>query len=356
MGDLVIARRMARGMDRAPAAFSTAPVAAPKPAAAPAPAWAGLPFTSPWLLAPMEGVTERCYRGLVLEANPLDCLGGATTEFVRVVDLALPAWKLREQLAGNSFGRPVGLQLMGSNVAALAESARRAAEAGAPLVDLNFGCPAKGALRGCSGSALLREPARVAAIVATVRRACDPLPVTAKIRAGFDHARDVEALARAVEDAGAAMLSVHCRTREEGYCEQVDWSRIARAVAAVRIPVCGNGGVRTHADLERMRRETGCDLVMVGHAALADPWIFSAHRVDRARAARFLLDYADALSTLGGASSGKVMARLKQLLRWWEAGDLCGQEQRADWLRVQAPEHLLQRLEALVDRAPVAVD
>jgi tRNA-dihydrouridine synthase C len=309
----------------------------------------GLPFRGPWLLAPMEGVTEPCFRDLVLELHetlPHSGLGGAYTEFVRVIDSALPVRVLRRHLGPRPSPIPVGLQLMGSDLAALSETAVRAVEAGEPLVDLNFGCPAKGALRGCAGSAVLRDPARLETIVAAVARAVgDAAPVTAKIRAGYDDAEQVEELARAAEAGGARMLTVHCRTRAEGYSEAVDWSRIARAVAAVSIPVCGNGGVERHADLERMRGATGCALVMVGRGALADPWIFAGVEVDAARAARFLLDYAAALAERADATLGRRAARLKQLLRLWTAGGLCGDD-RAGWLSEREPAALLARLEA----------
>ncbi len=318
----------------------------PTAPASKSPALLGLPFTSPWLLAPMEGVTEPCFRGLVLARNAPTALGGAFTEFVRVIDVPLPAWKLREHLGAKDESRPIGLQLMGSNVEALAVTARRAAEVGAPLVDLNFGCPAKGALRGCAGSALLKEPARIEALVRAVRLSVSPTPVTAKIRAGFDHARDVASLARAVEAGGAAMLTVHCRTRAEAYCEQVDWSRIARAVEAVSIPVCGNGGVNSHADLERLRRETGCALAMVGRGALADPWIFSDFSVDTQTAARFLCEYAQALREQRDASLRGAASRVKQLLRYWTAGGLCVRD-RTEWLRQSDGAQLLDKLAAL---------
>src|SRR5258707_9711187 len=199
----------------------------------------------------MEGVTEPCFRDLVLARNGPGFLGGAFTEFVRVVRDALPARILLEHLGPRRFGAPVGIQLMGSDVAALAETARRAAEVGAPLVDLNFGCPAKGAIAGCAGSALLEDPPALERIVAACRRATEggcEVPVTAKIRAGYDDDRLLEDLARAAEAGGASMLTVHCRTRLEAYQDEVDWSRIARAVRAVSIPVCGNGGVQVPAD------------------------------------------------------------------------------------------------------------
>ncbi len=312
-----------------------------------------LPFTAGNLLAPMEGVTEPCFRDLVLARNQPAHLGGAFTEFVRVVRHALPARTLREHLGARRFDAPVGLQLMGADLEALAETARRAVEVGAPLVDLNFGCPAKGAIAGCAGSALLRDPRSVEQVVAACRGAVDragdrdrPAPVTAKIRAGYDDDRLLEDLARAAEAGGASLLTVHCRTRAEAYQDEVDWRRIARAVAAVSIPVCGNGGIAVHADFERMRRETGCTLAMVGRGALADPWIFSGTPVTAADAARFLLDYADELGASSGARPRGASGRVKQLLRHWTAGGLVGDE-RESWMREPDPGRLFARLEAI---------
>jgi tRNA-dihydrouridine synthase len=282
-----------------------------------------LPFTAPWLIAPMEGVTEPLFREMVLARNAPEALGGAFTEFVRVSVAPVPAWKLAEHLGDVRFPQPVGLQLMGSHLEHLAASARNAAEAGAPLVDLNFGCPAKGALRGCAGSALLDDPAQLERVVKTVREAIPGIPVTAKVRAGGEDASRVEEIARAAEQGGAEMLTVHCRTRSEKYCDEVDWSRIARAASAVRIPVCGNGGIGSHADLERMRRETGARYAMVGRAALGDPWIFSGAAVGASDAAAFLAEYHDRLTAVGLAPSVAIGC-VKQLVRFWTAGDLFG--------------------------------
>jgi tRNA-dihydrouridine synthase C len=297
----------------------------------------------------MEGVTEPCFRDLVLLRNGPESLGGAFTEFVRVVRDPLPRRTLREHLGPRRFAAPVGVQLMGADVDALAETARRAIEAGAPLVDLNFGCPAKGAIAGCAGSALLKDPASVERIVAACRGACHRTggtPLTAKIRAGYDDDRRLEDLARAAEAGGASMLTVHCRTRLEAYRDEVDWRRIARAVAAVSIPVCGNGGVRNRADLARIREETGCAFAMVGRGALADPWIFSGERPTASDAARFLLDYAAELLLDCPASPRGAAGRVKQLLRHWTAGGLVG-EDRESWMRESDPARLFERLSSI---------
>lgn len=305
-----------------------------------------LPFTAPNLLAPMEGITEPCFRDLVLARNPPEALGGAFTEFARVIQIPLPRRSLREHLGPRRFAAPVGLQLMGAEPEQVAVSAARAIEVGAPLVDLNFGCPAKGALKTCAGSALLQDPRRVEQLVAACVAAVPAHPVTAKIRAGYNDTSLLEELARAVEEGGASMLTVHCRTRAEGYQEAVDWGRIARAVAVVSIPVCGNGSVRSFADLERMRRETGARYAMIGRAACGDPWIFSGRQVSASEAASFLLEYAASLRAGYPMREVGIAGRVKQLLAFWSAGGLVLEEQRKSWLSEAEPERLFDRLRA----------
>ena len=306
----------------------------------------------------MEGVTDPVFRDLVLERNGPQALGGAFTEFARVVGDALPRRTLRAHLGTRRFPQPVGLQLMGANPDAVAASAVRAFEEGAPLVDLNFGCPSKGALRGCAGSSMLDDPPSVERLVRTVANAVGPRPVTAKIRAGGDDDSRLEEIARAAQEGGAALLTVHCRTRAEGYRDTADWERLRRAVAVCDIPVCGNGGVEEAGDLPRLLAETGCRFAMVGRAALGDPWIFRrAHeRADEASvsaedAAGFLLQYAERQLEAGRRLRGAV-GRVKQLLQHWSAGGLLGatpsevDERRGAWLRERDPERLLERIAA----------
>lgn len=315
----------------------------------------------------MEGVTDPAFRAVVLDLHDSSTLGGAFTEFVRVVDHPLPTTVLKSHLtplsaAGDRVYRagradispsatPVGLQLMGSDLGSLAETARRAAAIPVPVLDLNFGCPAKGALRSCAGSAMLKDPKQVFRVVAAVTKSVDrAIPVTAKIRAGYNDDRLLEDLARAAEDGGASLLTVHARTRAEGYQPDVDWTRIERAVRSVSIPVCGNGGIRCHADLQRMRDETGCAYVMVGQAALADPWIFSGRDVSPERAARFLWDYSEALAVRNDAPASARVKRVKQLVRTYQAGSLVDENRRHRWLREQDPNALLAEIADCADR------
>lgn len=305
-----------------------------------------LPFTAPWLLAPMEGVTDPTFRDVVLARHSPADLGGAFTEFLRILERPRYAREIERHLGPTRWAIPVGVQLMGADLEALSESARRAADLGVPLVDLNFGCPAKGALRGCAGSAQLKDPQGLERVVASVVRALEGrLPVSAKLRAGFEDASQLEDLVGAAEAGGADLITLHCRTKQEGYCPEVDWTRIQRAAAAVQVPICGNGSVHTHADLERMRRETGCSYVMVGRAALGNPWIFSGAQATDQEAARFLCDYFDLMRERSGAAPKGAASRIKQLFRHWGAANLVRDEaDRKTWLRETDPEALMARV------------
>ena len=311
-----------------------------------------LPFTSPTLLAPMDGITEPAFRDIVLERHDPADLGGAFTEFVRITDAPMTRRRLRDHLGRRRFSIPVGLQLMGNNVDAMAKTAWRAVDAGAPVVDINFGCPAKGAQRTCAGSALLDDPATMDRLIRACVAAIPDTPVTAKIRAGVRDDTRLEEVAHVVEEAGASLLTVHCRTREEGYREEaIDWERIARVVEVVDIPVCGNGGVTRYDEIDRMRRETGCAYVMIGRGALANPWVFSGREVDTVEAARFLVDYRDVMLDNTKGEHGIALARIKQLMRYWTAGDL-GVADRMQWMRERDPAVIWERLERLVATSP----
>lgn len=313
-----------------------------------------LPFSGPFLLAPMEGVTEPCFRELVARRNCPATLGGLFTEFVRVSREPVSSLVLERHLGARSLAQPTGLQLLGANLDAMAESARRAEAAGAALVDINLGCPARRALRGRAGAAFLDDPAGVERLVAAVAGAVEKVPVSAKMRAGGDDDSRLEELAQAVEAGGADLLVVHCRTRAEKYTGNGDWTRLVRAVAAVSIPVAGNGGVNEHADFERLRAETGCAYAMAGRAALGDPWIFSGRSVTPAEAAEFLLEYADEMVRIRTMSLMGAAGRVKQLLQHWRAGGLVDEggdsgRTRRSWLAEKNPEHLFTRLRALRD-------
>jgi nifR3 family TIM-barrel protein len=226
------------------------------------------------LLAPMEAVTDLPFRTVCEE------LGASLTftEFLSAEALTRGAAKAIGRMWPSLEGRRFVVQIFGREPDALARAADMAAEVGASIVDINMGCPAKKVTAGACGSALMREPALAAELVAAVRRTLPAgIPVTVKHRAGWDECNlNAPEFARRLVDAGAAMITVHGRTRAQGFSGVARMEPIAAVRAALppEIPVVGNGDVKDVAAYQRMRRETGCDAVMIGRGAMGNPWIF----------------------------------------------------------------------------------
>ncbi len=227
------------------------------------------------LLAPMEGVVDWYMRDLLTRIGGYDA---CVTEFVRVVDKCLPEKAYRRlcpelgTAAKTAAGTPVVVQLLGGEAAVMAENAALAAALGAAGIDLNFGCPSKVVNRNGGGAVLLKEPERIQQIVAAVRTAVPaPVPVTAKIRLGFDHADDALAIARAVERAGASAIVVHARTRADGYKAPARWQMLRPIREALTIPVIANGDINSVEDYRRCLAISGCDDVMIGRGAVGCP-------------------------------------------------------------------------------------
>lgn len=226
-------------------------------------------------LAPMEGLVDAPLRAALTRIGGVDW---CVTEFVRVTSSLLPARVFRryapEANTGwrTATGVPLKLQLLGSDPACLADNAARAAELGAPGIDLNFGCPAKSVNRHRGGAVLLKEPELLHAIVSAVRAATPAaIPVTAKMRLGYEDTALVLDCARALDDGGAAELVVHARTKLDGYKPPAHWHWIARIKEAVKAPVVANGEIWTVEDYFRCRTESGCDDVMLGRGLVARP-------------------------------------------------------------------------------------
>ncbi len=226
------------------------------------------------LLAPMQDVTDSPFR-LLCRRLGADIV---YTEFVKTDEIVRNARSAVDQMRFCDDERPLGIQLYGGDPATLGDAARRVAELKPDLIDLNCGCWVKNVTRQGAGAALLRDLGRMERVIATVVRAVS-VPVTVKTRLGWDATsiRIVD-VARICEAAGARALTVHCRTREQGHAGACDYGWIPRVKAAVSIPIVVNGGIATPEDAATVFETTGCDAVMIGRAALRNPWIFRRAR------------------------------------------------------------------------------
>src|SRR6478735_5418637 len=232
----------------------------------------------PVLLAPMAAVTDLPFRTVCEEFG----VGFTITEFLSAHALAVGDPKTTGKMTASLNGRRFGVQIFGREEAAMGEAARMAVSIGASLVDINMGCPAKRVVAGECGSALMREPAIAQMLV----RACIDavpahVPVTVKHRAGWNQDnRNAPEFACAMVEAGAQMITVHGRTRTQGFSGKSDNEIIRRVRDALpkHIPLVGNGDVIDVEDYVRMREHTGCDAVMIGRGALGNPWLFGRLR------------------------------------------------------------------------------
>ena len=229
-----------------------------------------LDFNQKIILGPMAGVTDLPFRILCKEQGADVCI----TEMVSAKGLMYGSKKTDLLLKTSALEKPVGIQLFGNDPGILAGEAAKLSDRGFDFIDINMGCTVPKIVNNGEGSALMKNVDLIEQIVRAVSDAVS-IPVTVKIRAGFDadHINAVDA-ALAAESGGAAAVAVHARTREQYYSGRADWSIIKAVKDKVKIPVIGNGDIRTSDDVNRIMKETGCDSVMIARAAKGNPWIF----------------------------------------------------------------------------------
>ncbi len=229
---------------------------------------------NPLVLAPMAGITDLPFRMICREMGA----GLVFSEMVSVEAMIREHRRTRSMLHTHPAERPVVFQIFGSKPESMAEAAHIVSQGDVDFIDINMGCPVPKIVKSGAGSALLRDIELAKAILSAVVEASN-VPVTVKIRTGWDMKRIVAVdLALIAQDAGVAAVTVHGRTKMQGFSGHADWSMIKAVKDAVSIPVIGNGDVHAAHDAKRMIEETGCEGVMIGRAIQGNPWIFREAR------------------------------------------------------------------------------
>jgi nifR3 family TIM-barrel protein len=265
-------------------------------------------------LAPMAGVSNAPFRLVCREAGA----GSLTSEEIDARALVLGNGKTETLTRYLPEERPLAMQLLGSDPEILAEAGRRLEAAGADAIDLNMGCPVAKIVAKGQGSALMRDPLGAVMIFRSLRKAV-AVPFTIKIRGGWDdHALNAVEIARLAESEGVDGITVHPRTRSQQFTGRAPWEIIGAVVAAVRVPVTGNGDVRSVDDARAMRASTGCAAVMIGRGALGRPWVFSGRAVSRDERAAIIRRHAALIEA--HLPERLALVQLKKHLAWYSEG------------------------------------
>jgi nifR3 family TIM-barrel protein len=308
-----------------------------------------VPIGGVTVLAPLAGITNLPFRLLVKEQG----CGLVCSEMISANGLHHGSPKTVRLMESVPEEKPLSVQIFGSDPAIMAEAARMVADSGADILDINFGCSVRKVVKTGAGAALMRRPQESGRMLRAVRDAVD-IPLTVKIRSGWDATGDQAlTLARVAEDCGVDAVAVHPRTATQGFGGCADWTLIRRVKGAVSIPVIGNGDIETPADALRMLDTTGCDLVMVGRAAIGYPWIFS--RIEAAVAGRPVPEVTPAMRIAAMArylddtirAIGEVHAcrMMRSRLGWFAKGRPNASQFRASLHHLSSRAEALERIE-----------
>ncbi|MBI3772514.1 MAG: tRNA dihydrouridine synthase DusB [Gammaproteobacteria bacterium] len=321
-------------------------------------------LTNNLVLAPMAGVTDRPFRQLCKRLGA----GMAVSEMVSSNSLIWGSAKTRRRANHEGETEPKSVQIMGADPAMMAEAARINVAEGAQIIDINMGCPAKKVCNVAAGSALLRDEALVTRILEAVIKAVPEVPVTLKIRTGWDKgSRNGVTIGRIAQESGIQALAVHGRTRACGYTGEAEYDTIAAIKSAISIPVIANGDITSPEKAKYVLEHTGVDAVMIGRAAQGRPWIFREidhylktgeklpePGIDEIKAV--LIEHLHNLYAFYGEYTGMLMAR--KHISWYSKGQRFGAVFRQEINQVdsvakqlQLTEEFFQRLQTEIQEA-----
>ncbi|MBP2645128.1 MAG: TIM-barrel protein, nifR3 family [Firmicutes bacterium] len=304
------------------------------------------------ILAPMAGVSDLPFRVL---AKEMGC-GLVYSEMVSDKGLIYKNSHTLELVKIEECERPIAVQIFGSEPESMAEAAKIVEQIGADIIDINMGCPAAKIVKNGEGSALMRNLELAHNIIKNVAEAVR-VPVTVKIRKGWDdYCINAVQMAKLAEQAGAAAIAVHGRTREQFYSGQADWEIIRAVKENVDIPVIGNGDIRTPVDAKRMLLETGCDGIMIGRAAQGNPWIFrqtldylTAGSFEPAPSMRQRIDFVVRHLAMLVACKGEYIAirEMRRHAAWYTKGFPHAAEIRLRFNQAESEQEFVEILQAL---------
>ncbi len=308
------------------------------------------------VLAPMEGVTDLTFRRLVRQVGGT---GLTVTEFIASEALRRGVARTEEMARFDPDERPIAVQIYGRNPEAMAEAARIVEDSGATICDINMGCPSKKVCAHSGGSALMKDPELARDIVRAVRAAIR-IPLTVKMRSGFDHEhRNAPDLAWMCQEEGAEAITIHWRTRADLYGGTRAVDKIAETKSRLRVPVIGNGDIVDAASARRMFEETGCDGVMIGRGAIKNPWVFLQIAQELRGEAPIVVDAVEKRRVLIGYFAGiqdhfrtdrGTLGRMKKIANYFTHGLPYGSELRTAFLHSRTIDEALEHTETYFER------
>lgn len=307
-----------------------------------------IPIYGDLILSPMDGFSDQPFRALCRR------LGSAMsyTEFINALDVLQDHPCLAQKFAYQETERPVVFQIFDNDPQRLLETALRVQELGPDIIDINMGCSVSSVSGRGAGAGLLRTPVKVARIFRLLSRHLE-IPITGKIRLGWDDdQRNYRLIARIIEENGGSLVAVHGRTKTQGYGGVADWDAIAEIKQTVSIPVIGNGDIRSVTDIQRMKSTTGCDGVMIGRAAIGNPWIFSGldrWQVPPKQVGATMLEHLNAMLAFYEGDYGLVLFR-KHASRYLSQSPLT-RSQRQLLFTAERPEDFLSLLDSILHLA-----
>lgn len=269
---------------------------------------ADIPIQSHLILAPMDGLTDHPFREMIKRFHP----GIIFSEFINAYDYLNNHPFLPQQIVFSEGQRPFAYQIFDNSPDRILQTALYLETKNPDFIDINMGCSAKTVANRGAGAGLLKEPATIKQIMSLLTRELS-VPITAKIRLGWDETSlNYLSISKLLEDYGCAMISVHGRTKKQGYQGSADWDAIAEVKQNVKIPVLANGDVNSMADVQNILKITNCDGVMIGRSALKNPWIFAGLDIDQITMEEkmdLLAEHLDLMTGFYGLESGLILFR-----------------------------------------------